>query len=476
MLRFFQQYFPIRNIIFFLIEGLFIFGSIFLSAMLLTQSGSFLFDLLLFFKIFLITFICQACLYYNDLYDFEIAISIKEVIIRLLQALGITSITLAVIYFFFPVVLLDQKIFILGIIMLLVFIIGWRIIYIWVLNKGLFNEKIIILGSTPLALDIVDQIHKNIDCGYKIVLLIPDSDKIDIEKLVNSENSKNFLSEIIPKIIIDSTKENFCEKAIASGAKKVVVALKEKRGSFPIQELLNCRTAGLEVLEGSTFYEMLTGKLLVTKINPSWLIFSEGFKKSRIRTIIKRLEDIIISTIMLILLSPLLIMTTLLIKLESRGPVFFSQDRVGQDQKEYMVHKFRSMVEDAEKLTGPVWAQADDDRITRVGKFIRKCRIDELPQLWNVLAGNMSMVGPRPERKYFTDELESKIPYYAERFKVKPGITGWAQVSYDYGATVEDAIEKLNYDLFYIKNLSITLDIVIILRTVKTVLFGKGAR
>ena len=149
---------------------------------------------------------------------------------------------------------------------------------------------------------------------------------------------------------------------------------------------------------------------------------------------------------------------------------------MGQDKKEYMVHKFRSMVQDAEKSTGPVWAQADDDRITRVGKVIRKCRIDELPQLWNVLTGNMSMVGPRPERKYFTDDLESRIPYYAERFKVKPGVTGWAQVCYDYGATVEDAIEKLNYDLFYIKNLSITLDIVIILRTVKTVLFGRGAR
>jgi exopolysaccharide biosynthesis polyprenyl glycosylphosphotransferase len=232
----------------------------------------------------------------------------------------------------------------------------------------------------------------------------------------------------------------------------------------------------LEVIEGSTFYEMLTGKLLVTKINPSWLIFSEGFRKSRIVTFIKRLEDLLISTIMLILLSPLLLLTCILIKLDSKGPILFSQDRVGQNKKEYMVYKFRSMVEDAEKDTGPVWAQTDDDRVTRVGKVIRKCRIDELPQLWNVFSGNMSMVGPRPERKYFTEDLETQIPYYSERFKVKPGVTGWAQVSYDYGSTVEDAIEKLNYDLFYIKNLSITLDLVIILRTVKTVLFVKGAR
>lgn len=465
MLKFFKQYFPIRNILFFLSEGVFIFGSVFLSALVLTESDSFLFDLLLFFKILLISFIAQTCLYYNDLYDFEIASSPREMIIRLMQAIGVTSIALAVIYFLFPIITIDDTIFFLGVAFVFIFVISWRLLYNWVLNKGFFNEKIVILGSTPLAIDIVTQIYRNIDCGYEIVLMIPDSDKNDIEQSV-------------PKgVIIDYiTKKDFCEKAIAAGAKKVVVALKEKRGSFPTKELLNCRTQGLEILEGSTFYEMLTGKLLVTKINPSWLIFSEGFRKSRIRTVIKRIEDIILSVSMLVVLSPLLAITAILIKLDSKGPVLFAQDRVGQNKKEYMVHKFRSMEKDAEKKTGPVWADENDTRITRVGRVIRKCRIDELPQLWDVLMGRMSMVGPRPERKFFTDDLETKIPYYDERFKVKPGITGWAQVCYDYGATVEDAVEKLNYDLFYIKNLSITLDIVIILRTIKTVLFGKGAR
>jgi sugar transferase (PEP-CTERM system associated) len=464
MLRVLKQYFPIRNILFFLFEGLFVFGSICLSALLLTHSDSFLFDLILFLKICLITFICQLCLYYNDLYDFKIASSIPEAFIRLLQALGITSIALAIIYFFFPVTILDQKIFILSVLFLLVFIIGWRIGYIWILNKGLFNESIIILGSTSLAFDIINKINATIDCGYNVALLIPDSDKEDIDPA------------IAEKISVDCSREDFCAIALGLGAKKIVVALKERRENFPTKELLNCRTAGLEVMEGSTFYEMLTGKLLVTKINPSWLIFSEGFRKSRLTTFIKRLEDIIISSVMLILLSPLLLITTILVKLTSKGPVLFSQDRVGQNQEEYMMHKFRSMVKDAEKQTGPVWAQTDDTRITSVGRIIRKFRIDELPQLWDVLVGTMSMVGPRPERKYFTDELGKQIPYYTERFKVKPGLTGWAQVSYDYGATVEDAIEKLNYDLFYIKNLSITMDLVIILRTVKTVLFGRGAR
>jgi exopolysaccharide biosynthesis polyprenyl glycosylphosphotransferase len=180
--------------------------------------------------------------------------------------------------------------------------------------------------------------------------------------------------------------------------------------------------------------------------------------------------------ILLILFSPLLLITAILIKLDSKGPVLFFQDRVGLHKKEYKMHKFRSMVVDAEKQTGPVWAKTNDHRITKVGKFIRKYRIDELPQLWEVFIGKMSLVGPRPERKHFTEELEKQIPFYAQRFNVKPGLTGWAQVSYDYGATLEDAIEKLNYELFYIKNMSFAIDLVIILRTIKTVLLGRGAR
>jgi exopolysaccharide biosynthesis polyprenyl glycosylphosphotransferase len=221
---------------------------------------------------------------------------------------------------------------------------------------------------------------------------------------------------------------------------------------------------------------MLTGKVLVTKINPSWLIFSHGFRKSRAQAFFKRIEDIVLSSIMLILFSPLFLVVAFLIKIDSKGPVFFSQDRVGLHQKEYMMRKFRSMRADAEKLTGPVWALDNDARITRVGKFIRKFRIDELPQLCEVFTGKMSLVGPRPERKHFTEDLEKRIPFYSQRFNVKPGLTGWAQVCYDYGATLEDAVEKLNYELFYIKNMSLTMDAIIILRTVKTVLFGRGAR
>ncbi len=465
MLRFLKQYYPIRNIVFYIIEGIVIFASVLLATVLLTFSDSYWFDVMLCLRIVLVTFVCQAALYYNDLYDFQVAVDLPEISIRLLQSLGVTAIVLAFIYFAFPLAIIDQGIFVLSILFLLVFIIGWRFVYIYcVLNNGYFNENIIILGSSDLAIDIFHEIEQKIDCGYSVKAMVPD---------MNSES----LDGTIPgKIISKSAWNNLCQTVLQAGVKKVIVALEESRGGFPTKELLACRTAGIEVMQGNSFYEMLTGKLLVTKITPSWLIFSDGFRKSKIKNYIKRIVDILISFILLVLLSPIFLIVAVLIKIDSRGSVFFSQDRVGQRKQEYMMHKFRSMVQDAEKASGPVWAMQNDNRVTRVGKVIRKFRIDELPQLWDVLKGKMSLVGPRPERRHFTDELEKEIPFYSERFVVKPGITGWAQVSYDYGASIDDAIEKLNYELFYIKNMSLMLDAVIILRTIKTVFFGRGAR
>ena len=464
MLRLLKQYFPIRNIIFYILEGFVIFGSFLLATLILTGPSSFLFDLFLCLRIFLVVCICQICLYYNDLYDFKVVSTITEVSIRLLRSLGMTSIALALIYWAFPDVVINHIIFMLSIGFILIFIIGWRFFYIFIIKKGFFNQNIILLGSSPLALDILNEIAFELDCGYTISVIILDSE----EEASNIKVSKN--------IIVRKEKKGLCSLAKETGINKVVVALKEQRGSFPTQELILCRIAGIEVIEGSSFYEMLTGKVLVTQIKPSWLIYSEGFRKSKFTTIIKRIEDILISSSMLILLSPILVIVSLLIKLESKGQVIFFQDRVGQKKIEFSMHKFRSMVEDAEKLSGPVWAKSHDARITKIGHIIRKFRIDELPQFWDVFIGKMSMVGPRPERKHFTDDLEKKIPFYSERFIVKPGITGWAQISYSYGSNLDDAIEKLNYDLFYIKNLSIIMDMVILLRTAKTVLIGRGAR
>ena len=233
---------------------------------------------------------------------------------------------------------------------------------------------------------------------------------------------------------------------------------------------------GLTILEGESFYEKLTGRILAENINPSWFIFSEGFRKSKFRKFTKRVTGLLLSSLGLLLTLPLTVIIAIAIKLDSKGPVVYKQKRYGAHGLIFELCKFRSMIDNAEEACGPVWAQDNDCRITRVGKILRKFRLDEIPQMWNVLKGDMSFVGPRPERPEFVKELEQIVPYYSERHTVKPGITGWAQVSYGYGASVEDALEKLKYDLFYIKNMSLLMDFTIILRTIKIVFLGNGAR
>jgi len=254
----------------------------------------------------------------------------------------------------------------------------------------------------------------------------------------------------------------------------LVVAQIERRGQFPAKALLDCRLRGLQVEDWPTFYEKATGKILVTAVRPSWLIFSDGFVKTPRTEIIKRLFDITVSLAGLALSLPAMVLIVMAVKLESAGPVLYRQPRLGRNGCVFILNKFRSMRQDAEKETGPVWTQTRDPRITRVGAFLRRTRLDELPQLFNVLVGHMSFIGPRPERPEFVEELQKKIPYYMERLAVKPGITGWAQVSYTYGASVEDTVEKLQYDLYYIKNLSLFLDLLILLNTVQVVLFARG--
>ena len=254
----------------------------------------------------------------------------------------------------------------------------------------------------------------------------------------------------------------------------IVVAQMNRRGNFPAKALIDCRMRGIQVEDWPTFYEKETGKILVTDLRPSWLIFSDGFVKTSRTEIIKRLLDLGLSLVGLVLALPIMAAVAFIIKLESRGSVLFRQARLGQNGRVFILNKFRSMREDAEKDTGPVWAQDRDPRITRVGSFLRRTRLDELPQLFNVLLGDMSFIGPRPERPEFVYALQKQIPFYMERLSVKPGITGWAQVRYRYGATVEDAIEKLQYDLYYIKNLSLFLDLVILIATIQVVLFARG--
>ena len=286
----------------------------------------------------------------------------------------------------------------------------------------------------------------------------------------------NEINSIMPGKQIVSPGGTLLEAAIAAKAQEIVVALTERRGgSMPMRDLLDCKLRGIKVLDLASYFERTLGQIRLDSLYAGWLIFGEGFDQGRSRVVIKRLSDIVFSLILLVMALPVMLITALLIGLESGFPILYRQERVGLNGRLFNVVKFRSMCNDAEKGGMPRWATANDDRITRVGHFIRKFRIDELPQLFSVLTGHMSLIGPRPERPFFVDQLGREIPFYAVRHSVKPGVTGWAQVRYHYGATVEDAAEKLQYDLYYVKNHSLLLDLVILFETVGVVIGRKGA-
>lgn len=465
MIRLFRQYFSLRKFLFILGEGALIYVAVALASFILL-TGETSFEYLLqdnWWRILLVMLVTQLSLYFNDLYELKGSDNMIELATLLIQSIGITSILLAVIYFVFQDAMIGRWIFFASIIFLVMFLVSWRLLYAYVIHKKLFAEKTIIVGDGELAKDLLLAIKKRRDVSY------------DIRHVISNANREN-ASSLMDGVSVRYGFDNICDLAEAEDVSSIIVALDQKRGVMPYRELLNCKVRGINIIDGESFYERVTGKLLVEKISPSWLIFSDGFVKSRISRFVKRLVGLTLSLLMLILLSPLMLLVAVAIKLDSRGPDLFSQERVGEHGKIFNVYKFRSMREDAEKYSGPVWAEEDDPRITRVGRIIRKLRIDELPQLWNVLKGEMSFVGPRPERPFFVEKLKKTVPYYNERFSVKPGITGWAQVKYPYGATEEDALEKLKYDLYYIKNMSVIMDLMVIFHTVKIVLLGRGSR
>ncbi|MFO7784415.1 MAG: TIGR03013 family XrtA/PEP-CTERM system glycosyltransferase [Thermodesulfobacteriota bacterium] len=464
-MRIFRKYVSSREFVFILGEGLLIFMAVFLASFFFFMPEMRLLELLAFIwpRVLLIAIVTQLSLYFNDLYEIRVADSTLDLATRLIQSIGMTSIALAIIYFVWPDAIIGRWVFFLSLLFLIGFLVSWRLLYNMVISHRLFSNKALIVGTGALAGDILDAVTRRGDLSY------------DIRGILGHPKEQPAITNT-QDIPVRKGFEGLCDLAEAEEAESIIVALDDKRGIMPYQELLRCKIRGLTVVDGESFYEQVTGKLLVEKINPSWLIFSEGFRKPLLSRLMKRAVGLCLSVLMLIVLLPLMAVVALAIKLDSRGPVIFSQDRVGENEQEFMLHKFRSMREDAEKATGPVWAQEDDTRITRVGRVIRKLRIDELPQLWNVLKGDMSFVGPRPERLFFVEKLKKSVPYYSERHSVKPGITGWAQVKYPYGDSEEDALEKLKYDLYYIKNMSLILDLIIIFHTVKIVLLGRGAQ
>jgi len=414
-------------------------------------------------KTLLIAFVTQACLYYADLYDLRQVADRHELFSRLLQALASASFILAALYFWLPVLIVGRGVFILASVFVFALVVGWRATFEWFSRRVGPRERLLIIGTNPAAVTLAAEIfQRRHELGVEIV------------GFVDPDPSRVGMGLINPGVI--GTLEDVPSIVRARDVDRVVVSLADARGSLPMDKLLEMKLDGVSFDHLAGVYEEYTGKIAVENLRPSWLIFSPGFSKSRRLRTLKRLFDIVGASVALVVASPIMALVAVAIRLSSPGPVLYHQQRVGLHGRVFTLHKFRSMQPEAEAETGPVWASKDGDpRTTPLGRWLRRTRLDELPQLWNVLIGDMSIVGPRPERPEFVKTLTRDIPFYGQRHIVRPGLTGWAQVRYTYGASVEDALQKLQYDLFYIKNLALALDVYIVLDTVKTVVWHRGA-
>ena len=393
------------------------------------------------------------------LYGAEATRSMRYACARLLVAVSLGIIALSVIDFIMPGATFWRSTLIYAMVLAIVLAILNRLIIGGFLGTSAFRRRVMVLGAGSRA-QRLKKLAERPDSGFVIV------------SYIGMSESETGVLEAIPRTAIHDL-GRFVENL---GASEVVLALEERRNAVPMKDLLRIKTMGVHVNDFSSFMERETGRVDLDSVNPSWLIFSDGFSSGRmISSAAKRVFDIVASSILLALTLPIIVLFAILVKLDSKGSAFFRQTRVGLYGQNFPVIKLRSMRIDAEK-DGAKWAQQDDPRITRVGRFIRKVRIDELPQTWSVLKGHMSFVGPRPEVPQFVADLEDHLPFYAERHMVKPGITGWAQINYPYGASIEDSRHKLEYDLYYAKNYTPFLDLLILLQTLRVVLWPEGAR
>jgi len=418
-------------------------------------------DTLFLAKVGVVTLVCFLSLYFNDLYDFRVVRRRADLLAHTMQALGTACLTLAVIYFIGPSASLGRGITLTAAPLMFVFLLSWRLSAnaTNLLARG--HERVLMIGTGDAGVSLVRHILGHPEYNMRVVGFL-DEKGMDIGKsLVNPK----IIGEVADlERIVDLEKVD-----------RVILSLKERRGATPVRQLLHLKFAGVGVEDVHSCFERLSGRIALEHLSPSWLILSDGFKKSRWLLASKRAVDILASSVLLLLVAPILPWLALAIYLETGRPIFFRQTRVGYKGQEFELVKFRSMVQDAEK-NGPQWAKEQDGRVTRVGKFIRKTRLDEVPQLFNVFRGQMSLVGPRPERPIFCKMLEEKIPYYNLRHSVRPGLTGWAQVRFRYSSNIDDSKGKLELDLFYLKNLSLLVDIAILFETAKVVLLRRGAQ
>ena len=401
--------------------------------------------------------VCILSMYYHDLYESSVLVKLREVATRLIQVLGTVSIVLALIYFAYPSVQLGRGPFLLWIGLVGLLLAVWRKLFAVLAGAPGFRERVAILGEGVLANELKCELKNRPELGFELVEHFPLPHGPGAS---SREALRQFVAELE-----DAVRQKRLDR--------LVVAAEECRGTLPVEDLLRLKAGGLRVQDGVEFYEAIAAKVPVLALRPSSLLFSDGFQASPARIAAKRAASILLSVIGLVVGAPLLALIAVAIRLDSRGPVLFRQQRVGHGGRLFTLYKFRTMHSDADH---DLPARPNDERITRVGRWLRRTRLDELPQLYNILRGDMDLIGPRPFIPAVEEHCARQIPFYCQRWNLRPGITGWAQVHNGYCTTLEENIEKLGYDLFYIKHMSVGLDLLILFRTTKILLLGRGAR
>jgi sugar transferase (PEP-CTERM system associated) len=457
VIRLFKVYYPLRTLILLLGEALIVWISFVLGTIWQNREDSWL---LLnvdygYVKILAVTGVVLVLSHGLDLYDSSNLGEKWDQTFRLLLVLGFVALVLSAVGFIYPSILPGNGSALGGLIILTFTLLGWRAAYSWMVKQPFLRERVYVLGTGERAQRLVAGLRQRSGLGIEVV---------------------GWTGDVEGELTRESVASHLLGLARGGGVHRVIVAMPDRRGTSPVEELLDLRLEGVKVEEATSWLERISGRIEVEQLYPSWLIFAEGFRFSGFSRMVRRAVNFFLALAGLLLSLPLLPLIVLAVKLDSLGPVVYRQRRVGRRGGIFYCYKFRTMRVDAEADTGATWASDDDPRITRVGKFLRSSRLDEIPQLWCVLKGDMHFVGPRPERPEFVEWLSREIPYYGVRHVVRPGITGWAQVQYKYGNTLEDAREKLQYDLFYIKNASLGLDLLIMFQTIKIVLLGRGAR
>jgi sugar transferase (PEP-CTERM system associated) len=457
VIRLFNVYYPVRSLLLLAVETMVVFSSFLLGMMLAFPDDRYI---VLnyeygYLKIIIATLVVLICSHWFDLYDSSRFEAKGEMYFRLFLVPGLLALLLAAVSWIDPNILPGNNASLIGLVLLTVGMVAWRAAYGWLVQQPFMQEKVYVLGTGERAQRLVQGLRQRKELGVEVI---------------------GWSGNVEGALTRESAAAHLMEMAGLQRVHRVIVAMPDRRGTFPMEELLQLRLKGVRIEEATSWLEKISGRIEVDQLYPSWLIFAEGFRFSTSFNVMRRALSMLVSLILLLVVLPFLPLVMLAIKLDSRGPILYRQKRVGRAGHTFYCYKFRTMRQDAEADTGPTWAGDDDPRITRFGKFLRSSRIDEIPQLWCVFKGDMGFVGPRPERPEFVEWLTKEIPYYGVRHAVRPGITGWAQVRYKYGNTVEDAKQKLQYDLFYIKNASLGLDILIMFQTIKTVLLGRGAQ